>query len=70
MPINSNEKDLNNFYILLLTKYKNNKKALILFKNTYTYGIKTKMNFKEIKKRLLKKCRIYKNCIKKIIYYT
>ena len=55
MPINSNEKDLNNFYISLLTKYKNNKKALKLFKNTYSYGIKTKMSFKEIKKRLLKR---------------
>ena len=66
MRINSNEKDLNNFYILLLTKYKNNKKALILFKNTYTYGIKTKMNFKEIKKRLLKNVEFIKIASKKL----
>jgi hypothetical protein len=66
MPINSNEKDLNNFYISLLTKYKNNKKALILFKNTYTYGIKTKMSFKEIKKRLLKNVEFIKIASKKL----
>jgi hypothetical protein len=66
MPINSNEKDLNNFYISLLRKYKNNKKALILFKNTYTYGIKSKMSFKEIKKRLLKNVEFIKNASKKL----